>query len=97
MAALAGGAKQVVGVDSSAPALAKASANVALNGFDADRHQAVDADVNQFLRQQLQEGAHFDAIVLDRGKIVFQGASAELLAAPEKMAALLSVAGREAR
>ena len=33
----------------------------------------------------------------DRGKIVFQGASAELLAAPEKMAALLSVAGREAR
>ena len=36
-----------------------------------------------------------DAIVLDRGRIVFAGKSAELIAAPEKMAALLGVAGRE--
>ena len=36
-----------------------------------------------------------DTIVLDRGKIVFSGASRELAAAPEKMAALLGVAGRE--
>ncbi len=35
------------------------------------------------------------AIVLDRGRIVFSGASRELLAAPEKMSALLGVAGRE--
>ena len=35
-------------------------------------------------------------IVLDRGRIVFSGPSAELAAAPEKMAALLGVAGREA-
>ena len=48
VAALAGGAQHVVSVDSSAPALARACANVALNGFDAARHEAVDADVNQF-------------------------------------------------
>jgi branched-chain amino acid transport system ATP-binding protein len=35
-----------------------------------------------------------DVIVLDRGKIVFSGASKELSSAPEKMAALLGVAGR---
>ena len=38
-----------------------------------------------------------DAIVLDRGKIVYEGASKDLLAAPEKMSALLGVAGREGR
>ena len=35
-----------------------------------------------------------DTIVLDRGRIVFSGPSRELAAAPEKMAALLGVAGR---
>jgi 23S rRNA (cytosine1962-C5)-methyltransferase len=57
VAALAGGAQHVVSVDSSAPALDKARANVALNGFDAARHEALDADVNAFLRQQLQARA----------------------------------------
>ena len=35
-----------------------------------------------------------DTIVLDRGRIVFAGPSRELAAEPEKMAALLGVAGR---
>ena len=35
-----------------------------------------------------------DTIVLDRGRIVFSGPSRELAAAPEKMAALLGLAGR---
>ena len=35
-----------------------------------------------------------DTIVLDRGRIVFSGPSRDLAAAPEKMAALLGVAGR---
>ena len=35
-----------------------------------------------------------DTIVLDRGRIVFSGHSRELAAEPEKMAALLGVAGR---
>jgi 23S rRNA (cytosine1962-C5)-methyltransferase len=77
VAALAGGAQQVVSVDSSAPALDKARANVALNGFGAEQHQALDADVNQFLRQQLQAGASFDAIVLDPPKFAPTAAHAE--------------------
>jgi len=77
VAALAGGAQQVVSVDSSAPALDKARANVALNGFDAARHEALDADVNAFLRQQLQAGANFDAIVLDPPKFAPTASHAE--------------------
>jgi 23S rRNA (cytosine1962-C5)-methyltransferase len=77
VAALAGGAQQVVSVDSSAPALDKARANVALNGFDAARHEALDADVNAFLRQQLQAGATFDAIVLDPPKFAPTASHAE--------------------
>lgn len=77
VAALAGGAQHVVSVDSSAPALDKARANVALNGFDATRHEALDADVNTFLRQQLQAGASFDAIVLDPPKFAPTAAHAE--------------------
>jgi 23S rRNA (cytosine1962-C5)-methyltransferase len=77
VAALAGGAAHVIGVDSSAPALQRARANVALNGFDAARHEAVDADVNQFLRQRLQAGEAFDAIVLDPPKFAPTAAHAE--------------------
>ena len=77
VAALAGGAQQVVIVDSSAPALDKARANVSLNGFDAARHEALGADVNAFLRQQLQAGASFDAIVLDPPKFAPTASHAE--------------------
>ncbi|MFP5400010.1 MAG: class I SAM-dependent rRNA methyltransferase [Gammaproteobacteria bacterium] len=65
LAALAGGAEHVTGVDSSAPALERARAHVALNGFDAARARWLDADVNATLRGQLKAGEHFDAIVLD--------------------------------
>lgn len=68
VAALAGGATQVTSVDSSAPALARATRHVALNGFDASRHTALDADVNQTLRDALKRGERFDAIVLDPPK-----------------------------
>lgn len=68
VAALAGGATDVTSVDSSAPALARAAAHVVLNGFDAAHHQAVDADVNQLLRDRLKAGESFDAIVLDPPK-----------------------------
>ena len=77
VAALAGGASHVVSVDSSAPALEKARAHVALNGFDAARAEFVDADVNAFLRQQLEAGASFDAIVLDPPKFAPSAAHAE--------------------
>ena len=68
VAALAGGATEVISVDSSAPALARANAHVQLNGFDAARHQTLDADVNATLRTLLKEGRRFDAIVLDPPK-----------------------------
>jgi len=68
VAALAGGAAEVTSVDSSAPALARAEAHVALNGFDAAKHTTLDADVNQTLRRALDEGQRFDAIVLDPPK-----------------------------
>lgn len=77
VAALAGGAQEVWSVDSSAPALALASEHVTLNGFDAGRHQAVDADVNALLRQCLKEGRRFDAIVLDPPKLAPTAAHAE--------------------
>ncbi|MBI3348267.1 MAG: class I SAM-dependent methyltransferase [Burkholderiales bacterium] len=77
VAALAGGASQVVSVDSSGPALARAQAHVALNGFDAGRHEAWDADVNATLRRCLHEGRRFDAIVLDPPKFAPTVAHAE--------------------
>ena len=77
VAALAGGAAEVTSVDSSAPALARATAHVALNGFDPARHTALDADVNQTLRDFLKEGRTFDAIVLDPPKFAPTAAHAE--------------------
>ena len=77
VAALAGGASEVVSVDSSGPALERAKAHVALNGFDASHHQAWDADVNATLRRCLSEGRRFDAIVLDPPKFAPTVAHAE--------------------
>ena len=77
VAALAGGAQQVLSVDSSAPALARAAAHVQANGFAAARHATLDADVNATLRAQLEQGARFDAIVLDPPKFAPTVAHAE--------------------
>lgn len=77
VAALAGGAERVVSVDSSAPALARASDHVVRNGFDASRHEALDADVNGTLRRLLKEEQQFDAIVLDPPKFAPTAAHAE--------------------
>jgi len=77
VAALAGGATEVISVDSSAPALARADAHVLLNGFDPALHRALDADVNATLRSMLREGRQFDAIVLDPPKFAPTAAHAE--------------------
>jgi 23S rRNA (cytosine1962-C5)-methyltransferase len=77
VAALAGGATHVTSVDSSAPALERVRAHVALNGFDASRNECVDADVNAFLRSSLAAGRRFDAIVLDPPKFASSAAHAE--------------------
>ena len=81
VAAFAGGAQEVTSVDSSAPALARASAHVLMNfgaeGFDTARHTTLDADVNKTLRALLDQGRHFDAIVLDPPKFAPTAAHAE--------------------
>ena len=77
VAALSGGAAHVTSIDSSGPALEKAAANVALNGFDAARTTFMDADVNASLRQFATEGRTFDAIVLDPPKFAPTAAHAD--------------------
>ncbi|MDL2338289.1 MAG: class I SAM-dependent methyltransferase [Pseudomonadota bacterium] len=77
IAALAGGAAEVTSVDSSGPALERATAHVALNGYDATRHTAIDADVNATLRRFVEQGRRFDAIVLDPPKFASTAAQAE--------------------
>ena len=77
VAALAGGAEHVTSIDSSGPAIERAIANVALNGFDASRTTMRDADVNAALRQYIKDGVTFDAIVLDPPKFAPTAAHAE--------------------
>lgn len=77
VAALAGGATQVCSIDSSAPALERARANVVLNGHDASQAEFLDADVNATLRRFGEAGRVFDAIVLDPPKLAPTVAHAE--------------------
>ena len=77
VAALAGGAGHVTSIDSSAPALERARAHVALNGFAAERAEFLDADVNASLRRFGAEGRTFDAIILDPPKFAPTAAHAD--------------------
>ena len=56
VAALAGGAADVLSIDSSAPALALASSNIARNGFAPERAEFIDAYANASLRRFLEPG-----------------------------------------
>ena len=77
LAALAGGATDVLSVDSSAAALAQARANVELNQLDLAACRFLDADVNATLREHLARGERFDAVVLDPPKLAPTVAHAE--------------------
>ncbi|MDM0024680.1 class I SAM-dependent rRNA methyltransferase [Variovorax saccharolyticus] len=68
---------ELISIDSSQPALERARAHVALNGFDAARTEFLDADVNASLRRFVDEGRQFDAIVLDPPKFAPTVAHAE--------------------
>jgi len=68
VAALAGGARSVVAIDSSGDALSVAKANVADNGLDASRAEWRDADVFAELRKLRDAGSAFDLVVLDPPK-----------------------------
>ena len=77
IAALAGGARSVLSIDSSAPALALAAENLALNKLDAARAEWLDADVFQALRRLREEKRQFDLIVLDPPKFAPTASFAE--------------------
>ncbi len=64
--ALAGGARSVVSVDSSADALALGRENISLNGLP--QSEWIEADVFQLLRKFRDQNRSFDMIVLDPPK-----------------------------
>lgn len=66
--ALAGGAKSVVAVDSSAETLMLGRENVKLNGQQAGSVEWCEGDVFQMLRRFRDEGRSFDMIILDPPK-----------------------------
>ncbi len=70
LACLRGGAKSVLSVDSSAPALEALAENLALNGLDGDtRCETTRADAFEFLRKLRDSRLSFDLIVLDPPKL----------------------------
>jgi len=68
VAALAGGAKSVLSIDSSGPSLAMAERNVQLNGLDHTRAEWLEADVFQALRKLRDQARSFDLVILDPPK-----------------------------
>lgn len=70
LCALAGGAKSVINIDSSAQSLQLAERNAQANGFDADSFSCLEADVFSKLRELQQKQRGFDLIVLDPPKFI---------------------------
>lgn len=77
LAALAGGARSVVSVDSSAGALAIARRCAALNGAMEERAEWLEGDVFQTLRDLRDQGRRFGLIVLDPPKFAPTAAHTE--------------------
>jgi 23S rRNA (cytosine1962-C5)-methyltransferase len=88
--ALAGGAKSVLSVDSSAEALALCKGNVAINNLSADRHAVLEGDVFQVLRKFRDENRSFDMIILDPPKFAPTAAHADKAARAYKDINLLA-------
>lgn len=65
IAALAGGAAEVVQVDISARYLDWARENAALNGFPAERSRVIKMDSERYLDWATKKGLTFDRIILD--------------------------------
>jgi 23S rRNA (cytosine1962-C5)-methyltransferase len=68
IAALAGGAKRVTAIESSAAALEVAKENLAANPLDASRIDFQQGDVFEKLRRLRDQNAKFDLVVLDPPK-----------------------------
>jgi 23S rRNA (cytosine1962-C5)-methyltransferase len=90
--ALAGGAREVVSVDSSGPALETARRNLALNPqLDAARAIWMEADVFGELRSLRAAGERYDLIILDPPKFAHTAAQAERAARAYKDINLLGL------
>ena len=90
--ALAGGAREVVSVDSSGPALAIARHNLALNPqLEAARAVWREADVFAELRSLRAAGEHYDLVILDPPKFANTAAHAERAARAYKDINLLGL------
>jgi len=88
--ALAGGAKSVLSVDSSADALALCKGNIALNNLPADRQTSIEGDIFQLLRKFRDENRSFDMIILDPPKFAPTAAHADKAARAYKDINLLA-------
>jgi 23S rRNA (cytosine1962-C5)-methyltransferase len=88
--ALAGGARSVISIDSSADALELCKENIAFNNLPRERHTALEGDVFQLLRKFRDENRSFDMIVLDPPKFAPTSAHAEKAARAYKDINLLA-------
>ena len=91
VAALAGGAKSVLSIDSSAPSLEMAAHNLQRNGQDTTRAEWLDADVFQALRKLRDQAKSFDLIILDPPKFAPTAHHAEKAARAYKDINLLAL------
>jgi 23S rRNA (cytosine1962-C5)-methyltransferase len=91
IAAIAGGAKRVLAVESSAGALDVARENLAANPLDAARLEFAQADVFAHLRQLRDRGSSFDLVILDPPKFAPTAAQARNAARAYKDINLLAL------
>jgi 23S rRNA (cytosine1962-C5)-methyltransferase len=91
IAALAGGARRVTAIESSAPALEVARENLAANPFDASKIEFVQGDVFGELRALRDRGARFQLVVLDPPKFAPTAAQARNAARAYKDINLLAL------
>ena len=88
--ALAGGAKSVISINSSAEALVLAKQNVELNNLPIEKTNFIEGDVFQLLRKFRDENRSFDMIILDPPKFAPTAAQVERAARAYKDINLLS-------
>ncbi len=91
IAALKGGAKKVVSLDSSASALEALGKNIELNGLDFSKVELVEARVAEQLRKYRDSAQQFDMIILDPPKFIYDRAHLEQAARAYKDINLLAI------
>jgi 23S rRNA (cytosine1962-C5)-methyltransferase len=77
ISALAGGAKDVVAVESSSSAIALGRQNVSLNGIPEDKVEWIAGDVFQTLRHQRDQNKKYNMVILDPPKFAPTAAHAQ--------------------